>query len=426
MIKYFKDLKLLQNTIYIRKHSKNLSLYLVASFITPFFGIIINPFLAINLTPEDYAIIGFFNSFNMLISPILSFSLISYYSRNYFRIKESDRQITLNTLVVSQLIIGFVGLIIVLIGFFIYVEITNVNFPFYPYAILCFLPIFLNCFYSLFLVEKRMKKQAFSFLKVVSINAILSTLFAILFVVILKRGAIGRFLSVLIPAIFLGFFSFFSLLSRFQFNLKIFKEAISFGWPISLSAILYYFLTGIDRVFLEQINDITTLGYYNVAIQITGYLYIFYSALIQTFEPDIYKAISENKRIRVFKIVIGIIALNALPVIIFILFANPVVRILTFGRYMASVKFTQILAIKNIAISFCFLISDVIIGYGYPKVELTNRIIGAGLSIISFKILIDKFGFYGAAWGQTIAFLIMTLISGSFVTYKILVRKGEK
>ena len=106
-------------------------------------------------------------------------------------------------------------------------------------------------------------------------------------------------------------------------------------------------------------------------------------------------------------------------ILLFILFAHPIVRILTFGRYMDSVSFAQILALKNIALGFCFLVSDIIIGFGYPKVELINRAIGAGLSVILFKILIAKFGFYGAAWGQSISFLLMTGISGLFIGYKL-------
>jgi O-antigen/teichoic acid export membrane protein len=408
-----------------KKQTKNLSLYLLASISSSFIGVIINPFLAANLSPEDYAIIGYFTSFNILILPILSFSLISYYSRNYFRIKEEERQTVLDTLLVMQMFLGLIGLILVLVGFYIYMQIAEVNFEFFPYALMCFIPVFFNCFLSFLLVEMKMKRQALSYFKFVLINAILGASFAILLIVILKKGAIGRFWATLIPTTAVGIFSFFRLLSKFQINKKVIQEAVAFGWPISVSAILYYFLSGIDRAMLEELNDITTFGIYNVAVQISGYLYIFYSALIQTFEPDIFKTIVEDNRKKLFKIVMGIIILNAIPTLLFILLAQPLVSILTYGRYIESTTFAQILAIKNIALAFCFLVSDVIIGYGYPKVELINRAFGAFLSIIMFKILINKFGFYGAAWGQSIAFILMTSISGFFVIYKLITHKEK-
>jgi O-antigen/teichoic acid export membrane protein len=403
-----------------RKQIKNLSLYLLAAIVTSFLGIVINPFLAANLSPFDYAIIGYFTSFNLLILPILSFSFLSYYSRNYYIIKENERQKVLDTLLVSQLFLGFFGLVFILIGFYFYMRIANVNFSFFPYAILCFVPTLFSCFFNFILVEKRMNKQAFSYFKIVLINALLGTFFAILLVVILKKGANGRFWSILIPMIGMGIFSFFKLLSKFQFSRKIFLDAVSFGWPLTLSGILYYFLSGVDRAMLEKLNDTNTFGIYNVAVQVSAYLFIFYTSISQTFEPDIYKMIAENNRRKLLKIVTGIIVLNAIPTLLFIIFAHPIINILTYGRYTESAVFAQIIAIKNITMSFCFLISVVIIGFGYPKVELINRAIGAFLAVLLFKFLINKYGFFGAAWGQSIAFVLMTLISAFFVLFKVL------
>lgn len=388
-----------------------------------------NPFLAANLSPKDYAIIGYFTSFSTLISFIISFSFLSYYSRNYYKIKENERQLVLNTLIISQVFLGFVALILVFTGFYFYMQIAKVNFPFFPFAILCFIPVFFNSFYNYLLVEKRMTRQALSYFKITILNTISIALFAILFVVILKNGAIGRFWSILIPAVGMGIFSIFKLVSKIQYSLKILKDAINFGWPISLSAVLYYFMSGIDIAMLEQLNDQTTLGIYNVAVQITSYLFVFYSAIVQTFEPDIYKAIAEDHQKKLIQIIVGIVILNAIPTVLFIILAHPVVSILTYGRYVASTQFAQILAVKNIPLAFCFLSSNVIIGYGYPKIELMNRALGAFLSVIIFKILINKYGFWGAAWGQSFALILMTIISSSFILYKFLTRKkthGEK
>lgn len=403
---------------------RNLSLYLLASVIASAIGLSVNPFLAANLSPVDYAVIGYFTSFNLLVLPVISFSLLSYYQRNYFRIQEDQRQKVLDTLLLSQLVLGLIGLIFVFVGFNLYLKIAKVNFPFYPYVILCFIPTFFSCFYNFLLIEKRMRREAFSYFKIVLVYCISGAFFAILLVVILKKGALGRFWSILIPVVGFGIYSFFKLISEFRFSKKIFLDAVRFGWPVSLSAILYYFLSGVDRAFLVKLNDLNTLGIYNVAVQIVAYLYIFYTAIIQTFEPDIYKSVAENDRKKLLKIVTGITVLNALPSVFFIILANPVVRILTYGRYTESTLFAQILAVKNLPMAVCFLISDVIIAYGYPKIELINRIIGAFLSVILFKILIGKYGFYGAAVCNSVVYILMAGISGIFIVYKLVyVRK---
>ena len=420
------DIKLTRITAAINKVKSlkkligDLSLYMLATIITSLIGVIINPFLAVNLSPNDYAVIGYFTSFNSLILPIISFSFISYYSKNYFKIKKEKRQSVLDTLLISQLIFGLVALFIVLIGFYFYIKINKVNFHFYPFALLCFIPVFFSCFYNFLLVEKRMQRQAFSFFKIVLLNALFGAVFAILFVVVLKKGANGRFWAILIPVVGLGIYSFTKLISKYQFDRKIFLEAINFGWPISLSAILFYFLSGIDRAILEKLNDNYTYGIYTVAVQLTTYLTIFYTAIKQTFEPDIYSAIANNNRKKLIIIIMVIISLSTLPNLLFILFARPLINILTFGRYMESTTFAQILAVKNIPMSLCFIVSTVIVGYGFPKIELMNRALGAFLAVIMFKIMIDKFDFYGAAWGQSIAFLMMTMISSVFIIRKLI------
>lgn len=384
-----------------------------------------NPFLAANLSPKDYAVLGYFTSFSSLISFIISFSFLVYYSKNYFKIKENERQLVLNTLIISQLFLGFAVLLIVFVGFYIYMHIAKVNFPFFPFAILCFIPVFFNCFYNFLLVDKRMKRQASSYFKISVFTTLSIAIFSIIFVVILKNGVTGRLWSILIPTVGMGIFSIYKLVSKFEFDWKTLKDAIAFGWPISLASILYYFISDIDRAMLEKLNDTTTFGIYNVAIQLSSYLFVFYAAIKQTFEPDIYQAIVENKRKKLVKIVAGIISLNAIPTLLFILFAHPIINILTHGRYLESTSFARILAIKNIPMSLWFINSTIIIGFGYPKVELVNRIVGASLSILLYSFLIRKYNFYGAAWGQSIVLSMMAGISGLFIIYKILFRKKK-
>ena len=402
---------------------KNLSLYLLATIVSSLIGVIMNPFLAANLSPQDYAVLGYFTSFNNLILFIISFSFLSYYSRNYYRIEKEERQTVLNTLLTSQFLLGLIALIFVLLVFYLYMYAAGVSFPFFPFALLCFIPIFFSSFYSFLLIEKRMKREALSYFIITLAFALSGAFFAIIFVVILKGGAIGRFWSILIPTVGLGIYSFKNLLSRFELSKNILLDAIKFGWPISLSSILFYFLSSVDRAMLEPLNDATTFGIYNVAIQIVTYLTVFYTAIVQTFEPDIYKSIAENNRKKLFKLFIGILILNAIPNLMFIIFANPIVNILTYGRYTESTVFARILAVKNIPMAACFLISNVIIGYGYPKVELINRSVGALISVILYKMLIDRYGFFGAAWGQTLAYIFMTLISLSFIYYKTSIQK---
>lgn len=398
---------------------KSGSLYLFSSLFTGLIGIVINPYLAKNLSPEDYAIIGYFSSFNLIILPLINFSLISYYLRNYYIIKEDRREIVSDTILICLIFYGVIALFLVFIAFYFYWKFNNVSFPFFPYALITFAPIYFNNFILLFQVQCRLTSQAKKYAKLAIFNASLNALFAIFLVVIFKFGATGRLIATLLASIIVGYFCFHRMLVKMQFDWTVVKDALKFGWPLSISAILWYFLSGVDRAILEKLGDTYTFGFYNVAIQMSGYLLVFYNVIAQTFEPDIYKAIAENKKRRLIKIIASIFSLNALPNVIFIIFAPFIIGLLTYNRYTDSSDFARILALKNIVLALYYAIIAIVIGYGYTKSHLIIMVLGSISSFFIYKILITHYSFLGAAWGQVLAIFVLVAIVFLFLLIKL-------
>lgn len=397
---------------------KTTFLYLFSSMFMALIGIAINPLLAKNLSPTDYAIMGYFNSFNFIIIPILNFSLLTFYQRNYFKIKEEERQKVTDTILFALLVFGFLALIVSSVGFYLYFKWSKVSFPFYPYAILTFIPVYLTNFQSLYLLKCRLNREAGNYSIVTIISALLSTILSILFVVTFKYGATGRLFALVAASLIVAIYCFSKMFKQISFDKEILMQAVRFGWPISISAILWYFLSGIDRAMLENINDNYNFGLYNVGIQIASYLAIVHTTIALTFDPDIYKAIADKKKRKLVKIFCLIFVFNAIPNILFIVFAPFVIGILTAHRYTNAAGFAQILALKNITMSVYFVLTNIIIGYGFTKSELFIKIIGAILSVLLFHFLIDRYSFYGAAWGQVISFAVISVLVTLFLAYK--------
>src|ERR1700692_237546 len=84
----------------------NLSFYLAANIVQIVISLMLTPVLASNLSTKDFAIIGYYESFTLFILPFISFSLSSYYSRNFFTWNDKEKKEALNTLVLFQLIFG--------------------------------------------------------------------------------------------------------------------------------------------------------------------------------------------------------------------------------------------------------------------------------------------------------------------------------
>lgn len=390
---------------------KNLSAYFISSVITALISLLINPFLASRLSHSDYAIIGYYSSIALLLVPIVSLSLQSYYARNYFLVDEDERQKVYNTLLTLFSTLGLIAFFLFFSLYYIYHKFCNVSIEFSPYAFLAFLPVFLSSYYNLYLMDLRMRSQGGKYAVVAVCNSVISALLSILLVYVLNYGAIGRLWAMLITALLFATYSLLAKKISFSFDKKIILDALSFCWPLIITGILSFFFLGVDRVMLERLNDTHNLGLYNVGVQISGYLGIFGTVLLQTFDPDIYKYTSRSEHKKVILLCCTIITAVLIPNCIFILCSKPIISLLTAGRYVDSYLFANILCVKNITTTFAYMMSGVLIGYGLSKYELLNRVIGAFLSVVLYSVLISHFEFYGAAWGQGISWFLMGIIS---------------
>lgn len=396
---------------------KNFSFYLLSTIVNTLLMLIINPFLAKNLSHEDYAIIGYHQSFQILLLPLLNFALTSYYLRHYFLTPINKRDVLRDTINKMILIWGSVAMLICYVSFYLFFKFKNVEIPFFPYFIFTIITVYANNFISMQQIEYRLTKKAKNFFYLTIGFRLLTIFSSVVLVVVFPLGAFGRMLAIVVCTVLYSLYCLKKMNSGNNIDITIVKDAFKFCWPLALSALMWYFLGGVDRVFLEDLKDVNSMALYNIASGIVAKLAIFYTAIAQTMEPDIYKAIAIKKYKRMILISFVLIILNIIPNIIFIFFAKPVLSILTSGRYTEAASFAKILVFKNITMSLYYTVIMIIVGLGFTKSELINRFFGAILSLFMFKYLITDYGYYGAAWGQSLSFLGMTVIGVVFLIF---------
>ena len=389
---------------------KNTGLYFFSSLFVELIGILLNPIFAMNLSHEDYAILGYYQSFNLLLVPLLHFCLFSYYSRNYYFTPEDKRDELGDTVLLSSIVIGFFSLTIFTSIFYFTHKLSKSSFPFAPYAILTFLQLYISNITSFYLIKLRITRKAKTYAKLSVFQSLLITAFSLLLVVYFKLGAEGKLLGTLIVTIIVALYSLKKSIIHLRINSKILKQGLKFCFPLTISAILWYFLTGVDRAFLAQYDDPINYGLYSIGLQIAGYLTIFYTTVSNTFEPDIYQSIAQKKKKKLVFVISTIIGTVIFFNLIFILFAPFIIKLLTAGRYIDAAPYAQILSLHNISMACYYMTVKLLIGYGFVKTELLVRIIGAASSVLCFYFLIKGLGFMGAAWGQVLSFSLLTVI----------------
>ena len=373
----------------------------------------INPWIAKNMSPRDYAISGYYTSFSTLVAPIIVFYMIHYYIKDYYRQDNQGREKLVAA--ISKALIWFSGIIslICFLGFLIYFNFIKISFPILPYLALMIFALPLTGLLNLKLAQYRMSKKAVSYFYLSVSNGVLTVACNLIFVICLKWGAFGK----LFAPFFCNLIVFIYMIWRFRKSLLAhtswdeYRTIFTFCLPLAISAMLGYFTHGFSTTYLESIGDISQYGIYVVGAQIGGYLTVFQTAINSTFQPDIYEAIIKRqwpKLVKYCALQIGLVGIVALS---FILMAPLVIDILTAGRYIASTPFAQIISISTVTSAIYYLVNNYSIATNHQNLYLITNIIG-GISIVGIlPILVDKWAFYGGAWMVAISYIILAIIN---------------
>lgn len=414
----------------IKSYLSNAGIYLAASLVSSLLSVLVNPLMAMNLSPEDYAVSTYYTSFGLLYTPIMGFFITDYYLRKYYIL--SNEQLYKLKGNVIKLFLGFSGLVslVCLVALYAFVKGTHVSFDFFPYALLAVLHTYVALLFSFQLAEYKISRNAKAYFRASVFWGIIGVGLSLLLVVVFKFGAVGK-----MTATFLGsFFPFIWCLNKnkeylkVKFDKEIFKQIFLYGYPLVLAAMLSYFTHGYDKVLLERTGDIETLGYYSVACSMAAYITIFANAIKSTFQPDMYKAISQRSVKKVVGVASLVIGSVGVAVLLFIIFCPWLIRILTAGRYVQSTEMSRIVSLSVLTSTIYYQVSQFTYGTGHSKLTLINKIVGTTINIALITMLIHKYGAIGAAWSTVLGFLVFAVgnIVLLFIIRKKLFAKDEK
>ena len=401
--------------------------YLLASLIPAFLLVLINPLLAQRLSPYDYAIIGYISSFAAIVTPIVTFMLMRYYFVTYFKVTEEKRAeiktAILHSLILVSLALSFI--VVSLISIYHYIFNSDSEISLFPYLILLVSAIWFGAIYTFQLSEFKIQRQSGKYLLYSSINAILKVALLILLVVIARKGALGYELASALTALIL----FIVLLFKYKYfifrkiNFSLIADALKFCWPLVIAGCLEFFSNGIGGVILERQGNTEEYGFYMVGNQFSLYVGLATAALFSTFNPDIYESASNGNRRKLLKILAILFLVEVLLVFLFELFAPYIIDILTAGRYLSSVPYAKVLVISNIFVMVFYYMNDITIALGYSKIMMWTKLFAGIIAIIVLSTLIGKYQYFGAAWGQSLIYVIYILVNLVFL--KIAITKSR-
>lgn len=399
----------------IARYIRGISLYFGASAIPLVLTVIVNPVIAMNMSPRDYAITGYFTSFNSLLTPLIQFYLIGYYLKQFFRIERSER-ITLYALIFKNLIY-LSAIITVLAMALLYVYIDLIYpldiFPVLPYLFLAIAPLPLAGIYNLRLADLRIRRKNGAYFRLSVAHGITGILATLLLVAVFHLGAIGKLSATL--AVELIFFITLIIASRRIQSIDThgisMRPIILFCAPLVAGAMMQYFADGYTATYLERLGNVTEYGLYIVGASIGSYILVFSCAVSAIFQPDFYHAIANNNRIALLKTLTAEFSIIFMVVTIFIILAPYLVNVLTAGRYTASTCYARITSLGAITSAIFYRINSLSIAKDHKTFYLLTTLTGSFVIISTMPLVTRYHGYIGGAYLKATSYLIFAIIN---------------
>lgn len=397
------------------RYMRGISLYFGASALPLALNLIINPFIAMNMSPRDYAITGYFTSFNSLLTPLIQFYLIGYYLKQYYRIDRVER-IKLYALIFKKLIY-LSATITIIVTAMLYVYMTSINpveaFSVTPFLFIAIAALPLAGIYNLSLADLRIRRKSSSYFRLSIGHGIAGVAAAFFLVVIFPLGALGKLTATLVVEVI--FFIALLLASRKLLSIKTSDIAtrpiLLFCIPLVAGAMMQYFAEGYTATYLESLGNVTEYGLYIVGASIGSYLIVFTGAVSAVFQPDFYQAIADDDRMALIKTLAAEFSIIFMSVIIFIVLAPILINILTAGRYTASTDYARITSVGAITSAIFYRINSFSIATDYKTFYLLTTVAGSVIIITVMPIVTRHYGYTGGACLKAMSYLIFAVLN---------------
>lgn len=204
---------------------------------------------------------------------------------------------------------------------------------------------------------------------------------------------------------------------RFEFDATLWKEMLSYSWPLVLVGLgaminetfsrqmLFWWLPQDDNFKAEQV------GIFNACYKLSILITLFIQAFKMGAEPFFFKQSNEanpqKMYARVMKFFVIVMCIMFLSVAMFL----PIWKYFIGARYWAGLKVVPILLLANIFLGIYYNLS---IWYKLGKSTIAGGVItfiGVAITLIINYLFIPKYGFVACAWSTFFCYGTMMVVS---------------
>ncbi|MFC1726343.1 oligosaccharide flippase family protein [candidate division KSB1 bacterium] len=284
---------------------------------------------------------------------------------------------------------------------------------------ICVLTLFFDAIgvYSFIILRAEEKAKRFLVLRLLA--NILTLALNFIYIVILKSGISGVFLSNLYSSIFALILISPTIFRcfKFEYSANILKNLVKFGFPYIFSGIAIISMDLMDRIILKHLKGLEDVALYGANYRIAMIMAIIVAAFRFAWHPFFLSVSKQENAKRIFSKIFTLYTLVTFFVLIlFSMITKDLVKIEIFGRHIISQEYWQgIQIIPVIMLSYLFYGAYVnfIIGIYLKNRSIYIPFVVVSSSVINLTLnflLIPGYGLWGAAVATVISYFIMMLL----------------
>lgn len=388
-----------------KKLVSNTFIFAVGTFSSKLLVFLLMPFYTRVLTSEQYGTVDLIMQTGNLLLPIVTLGITNAVIR--FTLDSNFKRTTIFTTGALTLLFGLLVL-------FLFTPLINNISTFSGYGYLLFTFVFMSTIKGLISHFTRARQ----FVKLYSLDGILSTIttifFTVLFLAYFKMGINGYILAIVVSdflsIVFLG--TVISIKKYFKVKdvkKTVVKEMLGYSIPLIPTNIFWWIINVSDRFIIFSLIDASANGLYAVAYKIPTFITLISSIFLDAWQLS---AVTEKEgRSRFFSNIFNMyksiifIAISGL-----IMFCKLFTKLLVSDNFFESYQYVPILLIATGFSCMVSFLGSIYMLYKKSVLSLITIIVGAILNIVLNIYLIPIFGVHGAAFSTFLSFFVVFII----------------
>lgn len=401
---------------------KNSFLFAIGSIGSKAISFFMLPLYTRMLTTSDYGQLDILQTTISLLIPLVTLQVVEAVFRFSVDMRDKD---SASKVLTNGIFLCLIGMLITLLLF----PIFNNFEPFATYTTMFYLIMFLTIFHGIIKQFVRGLEKIKTFVAADLIYTGSFVTFNIVFLVNLRMGLRGYFLSMVLAhlvaiIVLIIFANVFKYLNLKSFNKKLLKTMLIYSIPLIPNGLMWWVMNVSDRYILTYFLGFDATGIYSVSYKFPSLITLMNSIFFMAWQLSAMQEYGKDGYDNFYKNIFGVLSSFLLLITAAVLLIlKPLMSVFVADAFYESWKYVPLLLVGTVFQAFSSFFGTNYTASKKTKGAFTTSVYGAIVNVGINLLLIPIWGIQAAAFSTMLAYLTMWLLrifdTKKFVKIKI-------